>query len=99
MKSINIALQERLEIKTPPSEKADVIEKIYAIYSSDREQQIRRAKNVKRKDYTLDKFSIFMHTKVKELSKLYEILSIAKDMEKRNQCFSAWLFWAIKQPK
>jgi hypothetical protein len=97
MKSLGELLQTSLELKTAPNQKAEVIEQIFAIYSSEREKEIRRKRKVRNKDYTLERFSIFLHSRVKDIQKLYEILSIGRDMEKRNQCFSAWLFWNVKK--
>lgn len=63
------------------SEKQEVIESIYQIYSNDSQSKFRLIKNKKQID--LKKFAIFLSKNPTQY--LYEVFSIAKDKDRRGE--------------
>lgn len=58
-------------------------------------ESIAKFDKIKRKPITVKSFCSFWLSHIPTID-LYYLISIAKDMENRNQNFNKWLFWSIK---
>jgi hypothetical protein len=97
MKSISLFLNtpeitKEVVKNIPRSEKANIIEQLYEIYSNKSQKQKREIKKVK--EIPLKKFAIFLSKHSKDV--LYEILSISKDKDSRGEDAGGYIagnFW------